>query len=75
MSTPRSAPVIAASRLRKGATNSVRGAGKFLADALATAPRTGATGPVIVRADSAFYSYQIIAAATAPGPASPSPPG
>ena len=54
VSTPRSAPVIAASRLRKGATNSVRGAAKLLADALATAARAGATGLVIVRADSAF---------------------
>src|SRR4051794_15238126 len=44
-STPLSAPVIAAARLRKGSTNSARGAGKFLADALATARRVGATGP------------------------------
>jgi hypothetical protein len=67
VSTPRSAPVIAASRLRKGATNSVRGAAKLLTDALATAARAGATGLVIVRADSAFYSYPIIAAARRAG--------
>jgi hypothetical protein len=60
ISSPTSAPVIAATRLRKGATNSVRGAAKLLADALATARRAGATGLVIVRADSAFYSYDII---------------
>ena len=41
----------------------MRGAAKLLADALATAARAGATGLVIVRADSAFYSYPIIAAA------------
>ena len=52
-----SAPVIAATRLRKGATNSARGAAKLLADALATARRAGATGLVIVRADSAYYGY------------------
>jgi hypothetical protein len=63
VSTPLAAPVIAATRLRKGATNSVRGAAKLLADALATAARAGAGGLVTVRADSAFYSYPIIAAA------------
>jgi Transposase DDE domain group 1 len=60
ISTPRSAPLIAATRLRKGATNSVRGAAKLLADALATARRAGATGLLIVRADSAFYGYDLI---------------
>jgi hypothetical protein len=39
ISTPIAAPLIAASRLRNGATNSVRGAAKLLADALATAAR------------------------------------
>src|SRR5690606_24142113 len=62
ISTPLSAPVIAATRLRKGSTNSVRGAAKLLADALATARRAGAHGLVIVRADSAYYSHDIIAA-------------
>jgi hypothetical protein len=61
LSTPTSAPVIAATRLRRGATNSVRGAGKLLADTLATARRAGACGLVMVRADSAFYSYDIVA--------------
>jgi hypothetical protein len=62
ISTPIAALLIAASRLRKGATYSVRGAEKLLADALATARRAGAGGLVIVRADSAFYGYDIIAA-------------
>jgi hypothetical protein len=65
--TPLSAPVIAATRLRQGATNSVRGAAKLLADALATARRAGATGQVIVRADSAYYCHDIIAAARRAG--------
>jgi hypothetical protein len=60
ISTPTSAPLIVASRLRKGATNSVRGAAKLLADALSAARRAGAAGLVIVRADSAFYGYDII---------------
>jgi hypothetical protein len=63
VSTPLSAPVIAATRLRRGAVNSVRGAARLLADALACARRAGATGLVIVRADSAFYGYDIVAAA------------
>ena len=62
VSTPLSAPVIAAARLRKGSTNSARGAAKLLADALATARRAGAAGLVIVRADSAYYGYEIVAA-------------
>jgi hypothetical protein len=60
VSTPISAPLIAAARLRKGSTNSARGAAKLLADALATIRRCGATGLVIVRADSAYYGYEII---------------
>jgi hypothetical protein len=67
LSTPLSTPVIAATRLRRGAVNSVRGAARLLADALACARRTGATGLVIVRADSAFYSYDIVAAARRAG--------
>jgi hypothetical protein len=67
LSTPRSAPLIAATRLRQGSTNSVRGAAKLLADACATARRAGATGLVIVRADSAYYSHDIIATARRAG--------
>ncbi|MCE0763510.1 hypothetical protein LWC35_11440 [Pseudonocardia kujensis] len=53
MSTPRSAPLIAGTRLCKGAMNSVRSAVKLLADTLATARRAGVTGPVLVRGASA----------------------
>jgi hypothetical protein len=62
ISTPLSAPLIAAARLRKGSANSARGAAKLLADALATTRRAGATGLLLVRADSAFYSADIVAA-------------
>jgi hypothetical protein len=63
-STPTSAPVIAATRLRKGSTNSAGGAGKLLADAMSTARRAGAglarNAMVLVRADSAYYGFDII---------------
>jgi hypothetical protein len=62
VSTPISAPLIAATRLRKGSTNSARGAAKLLADALATARRAGAAGLLLVRADSAYYTHDIVAA-------------
>jgi hypothetical protein len=67
VSTPTCSPVIAATRLRKGSTNSARGAARLLADALTTVracggdPKSGAL--VIVRADSAFYTHAVIGAA------------
>jgi Transposase DDE domain group 1 len=60
VSTTGSAPLIAATRLRKGSTNSARGAAKLLTDALATVGRCGAAATVLVRADSAYYGYDII---------------
>jgi hypothetical protein len=69
ISTPGCAPVIAGARLRRGATHSVRGAAKLLADALATARRAGAAGTVVVRADSAFYTAEIVATARRAGAA------
>lgn len=74
ISAPLSVPMIAAARLRRGAVNSVRGAARLLADALACAWRAGATGLVIVRADSAFYGYDIVAAARGAGPLFPDRP-
>jgi hypothetical protein len=41
--------VIPGARLRRGATASVRGAGKLVSDALATARRAGVTGQLVVR--------------------------
>jgi hypothetical protein len=63
VSTPSSAPVIAAARLRKGSTNSARGAARFVTDALITARKAGATGTLVLRADSAYYGHDVIAAA------------
>jgi hypothetical protein len=63
ISTPSSAPVIAAARLRKGSTNSAKGAHRLVADALVTAKAAGASGLRVLRADSAFYSHEVIAAA------------
>ena len=62
VSTPSSAPVIAAARLRKGSTSSARGAARFVTDALTTAKKAGATGTRVLRADSAYYGYHVIAA-------------
>jgi len=62
VSTPGSAPLIAAARLGEGSTNSARGAAKLVAEALATVGRAGAAGLVLVRADSAYYGHVIIAA-------------
>ncbi len=62
VSTPVSAPIIVGHRLRKGAVNSARGAGKFLSDAISAARKAGA-GPVIrCRLDSAFYNHNVVAA-------------
>ncbi|MEP6651031.1 MAG: IS1380 family transposase [Lapillicoccus sp.] len=63
LSTPTSAPLIAATRLRKGSANSARGAARLIGDALATTRRCGATGLVMVRADSAYFSHDVVAAA------------
>jgi hypothetical protein len=78
-STPTSAPVIAATRLRKGSTNSARGAGKLLADALATATAPALDWPATRRCwcgrtppTTASTSPTSVAG---PGPGSPSPPG
>jgi hypothetical protein len=62
LSTPTSAPVIAATRLRKGSTSSPRGAASFVAATLATAKRCGASGLVVARLDSAFYVADVVAA-------------
>jgi len=72
VSTPLSRPVIAATRLRAGNTNSGGGAARLVADALQTAKACGAGGPhgkglIVLRADSAFYSHDVIAAARRAG--------
>ena len=70
ISTAHGAPVIAAQRLRKGACNSARGAHRLIADTLASVRRlrsTDASGPVLVRADSAFYGHRAVSAAIGAG--------
>jgi hypothetical protein len=62
ISTPTSRPVIAAARLRKGSTNSAKGAHRLVSDALITAKKAGATATVVLRADSAFFQSDVIAA-------------
>src|SRR3546814_8186980 len=52
---------VCSSDLRKGSTNSARGAARLIADSLATVKRC-ATGLVLARADSAFYNADVVAA-------------
>ena len=64
------APVIAAQRLRKGACNSARGAHRLIADTLATLARLrseNASGPVLLRAGSAFYGHRTVTTAIRAG--------
>jgi hypothetical protein len=61
-STATTAPVIVGHRLRKGAVSSARGAGKFLADAIAATRRTGALMSITCRLDSAFYNHSVVKA-------------
>jgi hypothetical protein len=62
-STDATAPVIVATRLRKGSANSARGAARLVADSLKTTRACGAGGTVILRADSAYYNGDVVAAA------------
>lgn len=63
LSSPTCAPVIAAARLRKGNSVSGHGAARLIAEAIATARTAGASGLVMVRADSGYYRQDVIAAA------------
>jgi len=62
VSTPLSAPVIAATRLRGGNAASARGAASLAAQAIGTAREAGCTGTIIVRLDSAFYNAAVVGA-------------
>jgi hypothetical protein len=62
VSTPLSAPVAAATRLRGGNAPSARGAASLAAQAIGTARDCGCTGTVVVRMDSAYYAAAVIAA-------------
>ncbi|MFD6327904.1 IS1380 family transposase [Streptomyces sp. NPDC058442] len=56
------APVIVATRLRKGSAGSGKGAASLLREALATVRAMGITAQIIVRADSAYFSHKVVAA-------------
>jgi hypothetical protein len=62
ISTPLSAPVIAATRLRGGNAASARGAASLAVQAAGTARECGCTGTIIVRMDSAYYNAGVIGA-------------
>lgn len=62
-STPITAPVIAAARLRAGNASSGRGSASLLARAISTARAAGVTSRVLVRADSAYFRHDFIATA------------
>ena len=49
-------------RLRKGSAQSQRGAERFVRELVQRLRRLGASGPLLVRADSGFWSYKTIAA-------------
>jgi hypothetical protein len=51
------------SRLRGGAAGAARGAKSFLTETVSRVRSAGATGPLTVRADSAFYSKAVLATA------------
>jgi hypothetical protein len=62
ISTPVTAPVIAGMRLRAGKTGSGKGAGRMIAQAIATARAAGASGNILVRGDSAYGSRSVVRA-------------
>jgi Transposase DDE domain group 1 len=62
ISTDIAAPVIAGMRLRAGKTGSAKGAGRMVAQAIATARAAGVTGEILVRGDSAYGTRAVIGA-------------
>jgi Transposase DDE domain group 1 len=62
ISTDLAAPVIAGMRLRAGKTGSGKGAGRMVAQAIATARAAGVTGQILVRGDSAYGSRAVVRA-------------
>ncbi len=67
ISTPLSAPVIGAVRLRGGNAASGRGAASLVKEAIGTARACGCTGLIIVRLDSGYYSAAVISAIRSAG--------
>jgi DDE family transposase len=62
-STPIARPVMVAIRLRKGKAADVRGAARFLAEALTTVRAIAPQARIVVRADSKFYTADVAATA------------
>jgi len=62
-STPIARPVMVAIRLRKGKAADVRGAPRLLAEALSTVRAIAPTARIVVRADSKFYTVDVVATA------------
>lgn len=79
VSTPIARPVVAGIRLRRGKSADVRGAARFLAEALSVVRRIAPEATVVVRGDSTFYTADVAATARtcrlprAPTRASPPP--
>jgi len=63
IATPLAAPLIARARLRSGNTNSAKGAGRLLAQAITTARAAGIRGRILARADSAYYGWAFVGTA------------
>jgi hypothetical protein len=62
ISTDHAAPAIAGMLLRAGRAGSAEGAGRMVARAIATARKTGATGQILVRGDSAHGNRNVVKA-------------
>jgi Transposase DDE domain group 1 len=67
VSTPGSAPLVAATRLRGGSANTARGAASLLAEAAGAAREAGATGMIVARMDSGYYNAGVIGTAIRAG--------
>lgn len=63
VSTPIARPVVAGIRLRRGKSADVRGAARFLAETLAVVRKIAPDAAVVVRADSKFYTADVVATA------------
>ena len=71
ISTAGAAPVITGIRLRAGKANSGKGAGRMVAQAIATARAAGVSGQILVRGDSSYGTRAVVGACgrSACGPA------
>lgn len=59
-STTEAAPIVVGQRLREGSAYSARGAARLVGDALSTVKKIPRSrGPVVVRADSAYYNAKV----------------